>query len=119
MTLLGVEKNVFTRAGFLKLTDMPVTDDQALRRRLNALVTTGDESGASDMLAKKLNDLKNKCRHNKTGLLPQAEAQRSALQDALQKIRLSHTQIENIKSRQVALEEGSTLIRVGRRLFIK
>ena len=105
LTLVGVEKNVFTRAGFLKLTDMPVTDDQALRRRLNALVTTGDESGASDILAKKLNDLKNKCRHNKTGLLPQAEAQQNALQDKLSQISATRQQIARIKERQAALEQ--------------
>ena len=33
--LLGVEKSVFTRAGFLKMTDMPITQDEALRRRLS------------------------------------------------------------------------------------
>ena len=58
--LLGVEKNVFTRAGFLRLSDLPVTQDETLRRRLNALVTTGDESGASQALAQKLRDLKNR-----------------------------------------------------------
>ena len=63
--LLGVEKGVFTRAGFIKLTDLPVTQDDALRRRLNALVTTGDESGDSDALAQKLRDLKNQCRSNR------------------------------------------------------
>ena len=31
--LLGVEKSVFMRAGFLRLTDLPVTQDDALRRR--------------------------------------------------------------------------------------
>ena len=55
--LLGVERSVFTRAGFLKLTDLPVTQDDALRRRLNNLVTTGDESGAGDKLQKTLTDL--------------------------------------------------------------
>ena len=43
--LLGVEQSVFTRAGFLRLKDLPVQQDETLRRRLNALVTTGDESG--------------------------------------------------------------------------
>ena len=42
--LLGVERSVFVRAGFLKLADLPVTQDESLRRRLNNLVTTGDES---------------------------------------------------------------------------
>ena len=81
--LLGVERAVFARAGFLKLTDLPVTQDDALRRRLNSLVTTGDESGAGDKLASKLKDLKNKVRYNRSGLLPQAEEQREQLQQRL------------------------------------
>ena len=84
--LLGVEKSVFARAGFIRLTDLPVDEDDALRRRLNALVTTGDESGASDELAQKLRLLKNRCRHNRTGLLPQAEAQRDNLRNALNRL---------------------------------
>lgn len=106
-TLLGVERSVFTRAGFLKLTDMPVTQDEALRRRLNALVTTGDESGAADDLAQKLKDLKNRCRHNKTGLLPQAEAQQQELEDKLQKLQTLQQQVARIQQRQQELTERS------------
>ena len=36
-TLLGVERSVFERAGFIRLADLPVTQDDALRRRLNNL----------------------------------------------------------------------------------
>lgn len=103
LTLLGVEKNVFTRAGFVRQSDMPLTDDLALRRRLNELVTTGDESGSSDKLAQKLKDLKNACRHNKTGLLPQAEAQRNLIQDKLSQIETAQVQIKTIHARQEAL----------------
>ncbi len=84
--LLGVERSVFTRAGFLRLTDLPVTQDDALRRRLNSLVTTGDESGAGDKLASTLRDLKNKCRYNRSGLLPQAEIQRQQLENQLSEL---------------------------------
>lgn len=91
--LLGVERSVFLRAGFLKLTDLPVTEDDALRRRLNALVTTGDESGAADALAQKLKDLKNKCRANRaSGLIPQVEAEKAAIEDKLRQISLLQTQ---------------------------
>ena len=79
--LLGVEQSVFRRAGFIRHADLPVTQDEALRRRLNDLVTTGDESGAADRLAEELKNLKNRCRYNRTGLLPQAEAERSALEE--------------------------------------
>lgn len=103
--LLGVEKEVFTRAGFLKLSDLPVTEDDALRRRLNALVTTGDESGASDALAQKLKDLRNACRHNKTGQLPQAEAQRDKLLASLDQLHALQEQVQRNKTRQAELEE--------------
>ncbi len=84
--LLGVERSVFTRAGFIRLTDMPVTADDALRRRLNDLVTTGDDSGDGDKLSTALRDLKNKCRYNNSGLLPQAEVEREQLRRQLDQI---------------------------------
>lgn len=96
--LLGVEREVFTRAGFLRFSDLPVGEDEALRRRLNALVTTGDETGASDDLAQKLRKLKNECRHNKTGLIPQAEAQRDQLQNRLQQYTLLQEQISRLQA---------------------
>ena len=103
--LLGVEKNVFTRTGFIRLTDLPVTEDDALRRRLNALVTTGDESGASDTLAKKLKELKNACRHNKTGALPQAQEQRELLQARLTRLRQLQDQDKELTGQQAQLEQ--------------
>ena len=95
--LLGVERSVFTRAGFIRLTDMPVTQDDALRRRLNALVSTGDESGAGEKLAHTLKELKNRCRYNRTGLLPQAEAEAEELEKKLEEIhRLRSSCMEKI-----------------------
>lgn len=84
--LLGVERSVFQRSGFLRLADLPVTQDESLRRRLNALVTTGDESGSAELLAQQLKALKNKIRHNRTGLLPQAEAELVRLEEELEEL---------------------------------
>ncbi len=103
--LLGVERPVFTRAGFLRLSDLPVTQDDSLRRRLNNLVTTGDESGAGDRLGERLRDLKNKCRHNRTGLLPTAEAERDQLKNQLSNLHSLQNQAENIRNQQVKLEQ--------------
>ena len=104
--LLGVEKSVFTRAGFLKLTDLPVTEDKALWRRLNALVTTGDESGAADTLGEKLRDLKNRCRANRAnGLIPQALAQKEMLVNKLQDLQNLQQQTQRIRTRQQELTE--------------
>ena len=104
--LLGVERSVFARAGFLKQSEMPVTDDEALRRRLNELVTTGDESGASDALSKKLNDLKNACRANsRKGLIPEQEAQLLVVEQRLRQLQLLKEQTEEARQRQQALAE--------------
>ncbi len=98
--LLGVEKNVFTHAGFILLNDLPVKQDEALRRRLNALVTTGDESGAGDALMQKLKDLKNRCRHNRTGEIPKAEVLRDHLETKLTQLQDLQTQFGRIAQRQ-------------------
>ncbi len=95
--LLGMERSVFVRSGFLRLTDLPVTQDEALRRRLNALVTTGDESGAADDFEQTLKELKNRCKFNRTGLLPQAQAQYDALSEKLQHIQMLESQKQSLQ----------------------
>jgi len=103
--LLGVEQSVFRRAGFIRHADLPMTQDEALRRRLNDLVTTGDDSGAADRLADSLKELKNRCRYNRSGLLPQAEAQREELEGKIRELeelevrsRKLSGQLEDIKT---------------------
>lgn len=110
LQLLGVERSVFTQAGFVRLQDMPVTQNESLRRRLNNLVTTGDESAAGDNLGQQLRDLKNKVRHNKTGLLPQAEYERDQLRSQLQQREDLQTQTRQIQARQVELEQQLRLL---------
>ena len=109
--LLGVERGVFLRAGYLRLNDLPVTEDEALRRRLNALVTTGDESGAADLLAQKLKDLKNKCRSNRAnGLIPQAEMEKAALENKLTELQSLQAQLDTFAQRQQMLTEQIGLL---------
>lgn len=110
-TLLGVEKSVFLRSGFLRLADLPVTQDESLRRRLNAMVTTGDESGTADVLAQKLKELKNRCRLNKsTGLLPQAQLQQKQLADKLEELQQLQEQSARIQQRLEELEQHHALL---------
>jgi len=103
--LLGVERSVFLRSGFIRLSDLPVTNDEALRRRLNALVTTGDESSAGDRLAKGLKDLKNRVRYNRSGLLPQVEGECTALEETLTEITTLQERMESISQRLVDISE--------------
>ncbi|MBQ3193423.1 MAG: AAA family ATPase [Oscillospiraceae bacterium] len=103
--LLGVEQTVFRRAGFIRHADLPVTQDEALRRRLNALVTTGDDSGSADRLAESLKELKNRCRYNRNGLLPQAEAQRSSLEAKMTELESLDIQTRRLEERLEELKQ--------------
>ena len=103
--LLGVEKSVFLRTGFLRFTDLPVKNDETLRRRLNALVTTGDESGRAEHLGQTLRELKNRCRHNQTGLIPECKGQIRKLQEQLWERQSMQKEYDLLLSRQAAREE--------------
>ena len=104
-TLLGVERSVFVRTGFIRFTDLPVQADDALRRRLNALVTTGDESGGGELLAKKLREYQNRCRYNRTGLIPQAQQTLQDLEQQLQQRQTLQTQISQLQQQIHSAEE--------------
>lgn len=95
--LFGVERSVFQRAGFIRFSDLPVTQDESLRRRLNSLVTTGDETDSGDLLADKLKDLKNKVRYNRSGLLPKAEAERQEVAETLKELQEQRRQADSIR----------------------
>ena len=95
--LLGVERSVYTQSGFIRSTDMPVTQNEDLARRLNALVTTGDEGAAGEDLGRKLRDLKNKVRYNRTGALPEAQAQADRLREDLRRLEELNSQARTLR----------------------
>ena len=108
--LLGVEKSVFEKTAFIRHNALPITQDEALRRRLHALITTGDESETSDRLAQKLKELKNKCRHKNTGLLPAAEAERDRTIDRLNRLDELQDQIRQLQDRENTLAQEITAL---------
>lgn len=109
--LLGVERSVYERSGFLRFSDLPVTEDANLRSRLNALVTTGDESGTYEAMGQKLRELKNRCRYNRHGLLPEAYAQREELEGKLRSLDASHTLEAKLRTRLHELEQWLASLR--------
>lgn len=113
-TLLGVERSVFVRTGFIRFTDLPVQADDALRRRLNALVTTGDESGGGELLAKKLREYQNRCRYNRTGLIPQAQQTLQDLEQQLQQRQTLQIQISQLQQQIHSAEERLALLQTHR-----
>lgn len=82
---------------------MPVVMNEELRSRLNALVTTGDDSGTAEELGQRLKELKNRCRYNRGGLIPQAESRRDALAQQLREHEALARQICQIESQCQAM----------------
>ena len=80
--LLGVEREIFCRTGFIRQEDLPDFQSELLRARLTDLVTTGDDSGDPKRLADSLKDLKNRCKR----FLPQAQAQLTQTEDRLREL---------------------------------
>ncbi len=107
--LLGIEKEVFLRSAFLRLSDLPLGSSEALRRRLNALVTTGDENGDGALLEQKLNKLKNEIFANRSkGLLPQTRAQLEEVNDLLRRIQTLTDRHEALEQQCKILDQAHT-----------
>ena len=104
--LLGMEKEVFLRSAFLRLSDLPLGSSEALRRRLNALVTTGDESGDGAMLEQKLNKLKNEIFANRShGLLPQVRTQLEEVNERLRTLEALQSQQQELETQLQSLAQ--------------
>lgn len=110
-TLLGVPRSVFERSGFIRQQGLAVTEDAALESRLSSLVTTGDETVSYKNTEKRLRDLKNRRRHNKTGLLPQTETELQEIQDALDALARLGRDNMDLQARQEDLSREQTRLR--------
>ncbi len=111
VVLLGVERGVYARSGFISDSSMVIGSDTDLSRRLNQLVTTGDDSPVGVNLERQLRDLRNKCQYNRSGLLPQAkEALEQCRRDIATQDSLGHQarelqrELEEAKNRQGELQ---------------
>ena len=56
--LCGVERSVFERTAFIRQLGMSVSEDHALEKRLNTLVTTGEEGKSASQIADALHKMK-------------------------------------------------------------
>ena len=89
-TLLGVPRQVFERSAFLRQDSAAISMDDTLEQRLNALVTTGDETVSYQQAERQLRERLNRCRHNKTGLIPQTQAQLNSVNERLKRLDRLH-----------------------------
>lgn len=81
-TLLGVEREVFRRSAFLSGSELAVTPDHDLSRRLGSLAASGRQTDSFLQADDRLRTWQNRLRYHQSGLIPQAKRQLEALTDA-------------------------------------
>lgn len=100
--LLGVSRSVFERSAFIGQGAMALTSDAELEKRLSSLVTAGDETVSFSDTQKTLRDWRNRCRHNRTGLLPQTLMELQETENTLELIRRLHRSDMELTARREA-----------------
>ena len=102
-TLLGVPRQVFERSAFLRQDAAAISMDATLEQRLNALVTTGDETVSYQQAERTLRERRNRCRHNKTGLIPQTQAQLDSVNERLTRLDRLHEDLAEARREEQKL----------------
>lgn len=102
--LLGVERSVYQRSGFIGQQAIALTADDALETRLRALVSSGDETVNAGKALQKLRDLKNRRRHNKSGLIPRAQERLQEAEDKLEDLAQMGREIMSLQAQKADLE---------------
>ena len=101
--LTGAERSVFERSAFMRQAGLAISADTALDRRLSDLVTTGEETVSVPDTMKRLREMKNRIRHNRTGQIPALEQALEETDAAIEKIREAHRTDLRLREREQAL----------------
>ena len=118
--LLGVPKSVYQRSALVRQAGLGLTADADLEARLSALVTTGDEAISFAAADKRLLAWQNRVRHNKTGLIPDAERELATVDGALTALAGEHeknlklrAQLQSLQAQQAACEADLRALRAA------
>ena len=102
-TLLGIAREVFERSAFIRQAGLAITQDAGLERRIASLITSGQEDTSYTEAAAALKAQLNRRRHNKTGQLPQLEAQLSDARRQLEEARSLSEQLQQARRQEECL----------------
>ncbi len=86
-TLTGVPREVFERSAFIRQAGLAVSADPELEKRINAIVSTGDEEISYTQTNERLKKWRNRRRSGKRGALPELEAEMDDVRLRLEALR--------------------------------
>ena len=79
--LLGMPLSVFRRTAFISGADMAVRQDAELEKKIDAILSSGEEGSSYSQAAERLGQWSRALRYRKQGKLPALEAREAALRD--------------------------------------
>lgn len=85
--LTGVPREVFERSAFIRQSGLFVSSDPELEKRINAIVSAGDEEVSYTQTNDRLKKWRNRRRSGKRGRLPELEAEMETMEQNLDAIR--------------------------------
>lgn len=95
--LLGIPKAVFERSALVRQASVGIRNVPELEKRVAAIVTTGEEDAAASEVDARLRAWLRARRHNRTGRLPQLEAEiaeKERVQEALRAVLAERTAMD-------------------------
>ena len=102
--LCGVERSVFERTAFIRQLGLSVTESPELERRLNALVTTGEEGKSASELEAELKNLRNSY-GGRAGKIPKIKEKISEISASLSEIRSTEEEAMSLRAQIVETEK--------------
>ena len=80
-SLLGISRSAFERSAFIHQSGLAIASDNDLEKRINALITSGEEDTSYSDADATLNKARNAHKHNATGAIPLLERELTELQN--------------------------------------
>ena len=97
--LTGVSRDVFSRSAFIAQGSVPVKGSPELEKRINAIVSTGEEQCSYSEADETLRAWQRKRRWNRRGLMPELEAKMDETERRLEEMSGSLQSAEELQSR--------------------
>ena len=103
--LTGVSRDVFRRSAFIAQGAISVSGSPELEKRINSIVSTGEEDSSYSEADEKLRTWQRARRYNRHGLLPELESRMDDSQDKLRELENSAAEIEYLESQLSKLKQ--------------
>ena len=102
--LLGVSREVFERSAMIRQSGLGISASPELERRILSLVTTGEEGNSYTEASDALRRQRNRRKHNRTGRIPELEAERDELRRKREDLAAQRQQLSEAEDQLQRLE---------------